>query len=146
MCILHLYVCPVLQSVLPFFVATKMSKIRRSSLLVPDPNGYARSALATVGIQGRTFGCISHAIQVRWPHRGSLMLHVLHIFHVHIIMYVYLALSCTIYVFYHVVSGMSFLFQAWVTERIPLSLYYFASNSVMKSARARGLKKTQKKQ
>ena len=48
----------------PFFVATAMSKIRRPKWWAPSPDYYARCALATVGIESDTFGCLSHAFQV----------------------------------------------------------------------------------
>ena len=54
----------LMQCVLPFFVATNMSQIRKTSFMVPGPREYARKALATVGLESRTFGCLSHAIQV----------------------------------------------------------------------------------
>ncbi|XP_038053154.1 very-long-chain 3-oxoacyl-CoA reductase-B-like isoform X2 [Patiria miniata] len=53
----------IFQSVLPFFVSTKMSKIRRSSITIPTPTAFVRSALATLGIEDRTNGCLSHSIQ-----------------------------------------------------------------------------------
>jgi len=53
----------IVQSVLPGFVATKMSKIRSTSLTVPSPEGYVRSALSVVGVESRTFGYWFHAFQ-----------------------------------------------------------------------------------
>jgi 17beta-estradiol 17-dehydrogenase / very-long-chain 3-oxoacyl-CoA reductase len=53
----------VFQSVHPYYVATKMSKIKRASWFAPDPTYYAQSALNTVGIENETTGCLSHAIQ-----------------------------------------------------------------------------------
>jgi 17beta-estradiol 17-dehydrogenase / very-long-chain 3-oxoacyl-CoA reductase len=53
----------VFQSVHPYYVATKMSKIKKASWFAPDPNYYAQSALNTVGIELETVGCLSHAIQ-----------------------------------------------------------------------------------
>jgi 17beta-estradiol 17-dehydrogenase / very-long-chain 3-oxoacyl-CoA reductase len=53
----------IVQSVLPFFVATKLSKIRKPSFFAPSPTTYVRQALRTVGVQERTFGCIAHALQ-----------------------------------------------------------------------------------
>eukprot|EP00127_Corallochytrium_limacisporum_P000786 Clim_evm72s25 gene=Clim_evmTU72s25 len=50
------------QSVLPAFVATKLSKMR-PSLLSPKPEVYVRTQLATVGYENRTFGYPLHAIQ-----------------------------------------------------------------------------------
>ena len=32
--------------------------------MAPSPSKYAQDALATIGVQSRTFGTISHAIQV----------------------------------------------------------------------------------
>ena len=49
---------------MPFFVTTKLSKIRRASMLIPNPTSYVKSALKTVGIEDRTFGYFAHAIQV----------------------------------------------------------------------------------
>ncbi|XP_006814913.1 very-long-chain 3-oxoacyl-CoA reductase-B-like [Saccoglossus kowalevskii] len=53
----------IIQSVLPFFVTTKLSKFRKTSLFVPNPTQYVRSALATVGLEQRTNGCMSHSIK-----------------------------------------------------------------------------------
>ncbi|XP_075044470.1 very-long-chain 3-oxoacyl-CoA reductase [Mixophyes fleayi] len=50
------------QSVLPFFVATKLSKIRKPTWDKPSPEAYVRSALKTVGLQTRTNGYWAHAI------------------------------------------------------------------------------------
>ncbi|XP_077986812.1 very-long-chain 3-oxoacyl-CoA reductase-like [Glandiceps talaboti] len=53
----------IIQSVLPYFVTSKLSKIRRTSLFVPNPNQYVKSALNTVGLEQRTNGCLSHSLQ-----------------------------------------------------------------------------------
>ena len=53
------------QNVKPFFVATAMSGIRRANFLVPSPEAMAKAAVATIGIQEDTFGCFSHALQVK---------------------------------------------------------------------------------
>ena len=45
-------------------MVTKLSNIRRTSFMVVSPRKYARDSLATIGIQSRTFGTLSHAIQV----------------------------------------------------------------------------------
>ena len=56
------------QTVAPGTVATAMSasvsNIEGTSLFVPNGVGYARAAVATIGILNNTFGCISHTIQV----------------------------------------------------------------------------------
>ena len=41
-----------------------MSGIRKTSFMAPGPAKYVRDALATIGIQSKTFGTLSHAIQV----------------------------------------------------------------------------------
>lgn len=53
------------QSVLPFFVATKMSKIRRPTLTAPSAERYVSAELNTVGLQTQTNGYLPHAIMVR---------------------------------------------------------------------------------
>ncbi|XP_062491957.1 very-long-chain 3-oxoacyl-CoA reductase [Pezoporus occidentalis] len=52
----------IVQSVLPYYVATKMSKIRKPTFDKPSPEMYVRAALGTVGLQSRTSGCIPHAL------------------------------------------------------------------------------------
>ncbi|KAG6937955.1 hydroxysteroid 17-beta dehydrogenase 12 [Chelydra serpentina] len=52
----------IVQSVLPYFVATKMSKIRKPTFDKPSPETYVRAALGTVGLQSQTNGCLPHAI------------------------------------------------------------------------------------
>ncbi|XP_048401687.1 very-long-chain 3-oxoacyl-CoA reductase-A-like isoform X3 [Stegostoma tigrinum] len=52
----------IVQSVLPFYVATKMSKIRRPTLSKPSPETYVKAALKTVGLQMQTNGYLPHAI------------------------------------------------------------------------------------
>ncbi|XP_069595228.1 very-long-chain 3-oxoacyl-CoA reductase [Ranitomeya imitator] len=59
------------QSVLPFFVATKMSGIRKPTWDKPSPEDYVRSALNTVGLESRTNGFLPHAI-LGWV-TGSLL-------------------------------------------------------------------------
>ena len=41
-----------------------MSGMKKSNMLVANAISYARAAVATIGIQRDTYGCISHAIQV----------------------------------------------------------------------------------
>ncbi|KAK1161578.1 very-long-chain 3-oxoacyl-CoA reductase-B-like [Acipenser oxyrinchus oxyrinchus] len=52
----------IVQSVLPFFVATKLSKIRRPTLDKPSPAAYVKAALSTVGLQIQTNGYLPHAL------------------------------------------------------------------------------------
>merc|ERR1711870_124707 len=48
----------------PLFVATKMSKIRKTSLTVPSPVAYARSAVAHIGFEDTVSPYWSHALQL----------------------------------------------------------------------------------
>uniref|UniRef100_D3ZPU3 Very-long-chain 3-oxoacyl-CoA reductase n=1 Tax=Rattus norvegicus TaxID=10116 RepID=D3ZPU3_RAT len=50
------------QSVLPFFVATKLAKIRKPTLDKPSAETFVKSAIKTVGLQTRTTGYVIHAI------------------------------------------------------------------------------------
>ncbi|XP_054627159.1 very-long-chain 3-oxoacyl-CoA reductase-B [Dunckerocampus dactyliophorus] len=52
----------IIQSVLPFFVATKLSKIRKATLDKPSPERYVAAELNTVGLQTQTNGYLPHAI------------------------------------------------------------------------------------
>ncbi|KFU91056.1 Estradiol 17-beta-dehydrogenase 12, partial [Chaetura pelagica] len=52
----------IVQSVLPYFVATKMTQIRKPTFDKPTPETYVRAALGTVGLQTRTNGCLPHAL------------------------------------------------------------------------------------
>ncbi|XP_048887024.1 very-long-chain 3-oxoacyl-CoA reductase-B-like [Brienomyrus brachyistius] len=52
----------IIQSVLPFYVATKMSKIRKPTLDKPTPERYVASAIRTVGLQSQTCGYFPHAV------------------------------------------------------------------------------------
>ncbi|XP_032646299.1 very-long-chain 3-oxoacyl-CoA reductase isoform X2 [Chelonoidis abingdonii] len=52
----------IVQSILPYFVATKMSKIRKPTFDKPSPETYVRAALGTIGLQSQTNGCLPHAI------------------------------------------------------------------------------------
>lgn len=53
----------IIQSVLPGFVATKMSKIRKAYWMAPTPENYVKSQLRTVGLDGQTTGYWSHELQ-----------------------------------------------------------------------------------
>ncbi|XP_068173815.1 very-long-chain 3-oxoacyl-CoA reductase-B [Antennarius striatus] len=52
----------IIQSVLPFFVATKLSKVRRPTLDKPRPERYVSAQLRTVGLQTQTSGYLPHAL------------------------------------------------------------------------------------
>ena len=52
------------QCVLPGLVASKMSKIRKPSLIAPSPDAFVRSALARLGIDDRTCGYWFHDIMM----------------------------------------------------------------------------------
>jgi len=53
----------VIQSILPAYVSTKMSKIRKASLMVPTPKTYIQSQMKTVGFENRTYGFWTHKAQ-----------------------------------------------------------------------------------
>lgn len=53
----------MVQSVLPGFVATNMTKLRRATLLAPGPEQYVASALRTVGYARHTAGYWPHALK-----------------------------------------------------------------------------------
>ncbi|XP_024414508.2 very-long-chain 3-oxoacyl-CoA reductase [Desmodus rotundus] len=50
------------QSVLPFYVATKLAKIRKTSLQIPSAETYVKLALKTVGLKPRTNGYPIHSL------------------------------------------------------------------------------------
>ncbi|XP_066219060.1 very-long-chain 3-oxoacyl-CoA reductase [Saccopteryx leptura] len=50
------------QSVLPFYVATKLAKIRKTSWHVPSAEAYVKSAMKTVGLKSRTNGYPIHSL------------------------------------------------------------------------------------
>ncbi|XP_052579803.1 very-long-chain 3-oxoacyl-CoA reductase isoform X2 [Peromyscus californicus insignis] len=50
------------QSVLPYFVATKLAKIRKPTLDKPAAETFVKSAIRTVGLQSRTTGYVIHAL------------------------------------------------------------------------------------
>ncbi|XP_046898517.1 very-long-chain 3-oxoacyl-CoA reductase-B [Hypomesus transpacificus] len=52
----------IIQSVLPFYVATKLSKIRRATLDKPSPQRYVAAELNTVGLESQTNGYLPHSI------------------------------------------------------------------------------------
>lgn len=57
----------VVQSLMPFYVATKMTRysdtLSSPSLLIPSANEYAKQAISTLGYTNRTSGYWPHAVQ-----------------------------------------------------------------------------------
>lgn len=53
----------VVQSVLPGFVATNMTKLRRTNLLAPSADTYVASAIRTIGFARHTSGYLPHALK-----------------------------------------------------------------------------------
>ncbi|KAI4464323.1 hypothetical protein MML48_3g00009155 [Holotrichia oblita] len=51
-----------IQSLLPGYVATKMSKIRGESLMAPSPKTFVMNAIRTLGVHGRTTGYFPHTV------------------------------------------------------------------------------------
>lgn len=58
----------IVQCVLPGYVVTKMSKIRKASFFSPSPKTFVESALKTVGIESQTVGYWPHNIMVTCLH------------------------------------------------------------------------------
>lgn len=52
----------IIQSVLPFYVTTKLSKIRKPTLDIPTPERYVKAQLSTIGLQTQSNGYLPHAI------------------------------------------------------------------------------------
>ncbi|KAM4553510.1 very-long-chain 3-oxoacyl-CoA reductase-A [Fundulus diaphanus] len=52
----------LVQSVLPFYVVTKMTRIRKPTLDKPTPERYVAAELNTVGLQSQTNGYFPHAV------------------------------------------------------------------------------------
>ncbi|VDP13372.1 unnamed protein product [Soboliphyme baturini] len=52
----------IIQGVMPFYVVSKMSKIRSASYFVPYTDDFVEAALDTLGLQQWTYGCLPHAI------------------------------------------------------------------------------------
>jgi len=53
----------IIQTVCPMLVATKLSKVRKSSFFTPSPEQFAKQAIRSTGLVDETTGCISHQIQ-----------------------------------------------------------------------------------
>ncbi|KAI5100407.1 very-long-chain 3-oxoacyl-CoA reductase-A [Silurus meridionalis] len=60
--LLTVYSSTKASSVLPFFVATKMTRIRKPTLDKPTPERYVAAELTTVGLQDQTNGYFPHAV------------------------------------------------------------------------------------
>lgn len=58
----------VVQCLLPGYVATKMSKIRRSTWMAPSPQVFVKDALRTVGVHQKTTGYFPHTVLVGVVH------------------------------------------------------------------------------
>lgn len=54
----------VVQCVMPGYVATNMSKITKTSWMVPSPDKFVRSALQTTGLEPVTTGYLPHTLMV----------------------------------------------------------------------------------
>ena len=52
------------QTLIPLYVATALSRIERPSRFAPDGSTYARSALRTLGVMPVSHGCWPHQLQV----------------------------------------------------------------------------------
>jgi 17beta-estradiol 17-dehydrogenase / very-long-chain 3-oxoacyl-CoA reductase len=64
---LHYELAPLkihVQCQVPLFVATKLAKIKKSSLFVPSPGAYARSAVKAIGYDPVISPYWAHALQV----------------------------------------------------------------------------------
>ncbi|VDM66597.1 unnamed protein product [Strongylus vulgaris] len=53
----------VFQTICPMMVATKMSKVRRSSYFTPTAENFAAAAVRSIGLISETTGYFSHQIQ-----------------------------------------------------------------------------------
>jgi 17beta-estradiol 17-dehydrogenase / very-long-chain 3-oxoacyl-CoA reductase len=51
----------VVQCILPGYVATKMSRIRKATFMAPSPAKYVSHALSSIGLEDSTTGY--------WPHK-----------------------------------------------------------------------------
>jgi len=52
------------QCILPGFVVSNMSKIRRPTLMAPTPAAYVKTTLRTTGVEERTAGYYMHKLQI----------------------------------------------------------------------------------
>ncbi|KAK9496504.1 hypothetical protein O3M35_013201 [Rhynocoris fuscipes] len=54
----------IVQCLIPGYVATKMSKIKRPTWMTPSPSKYVSSAIKTIGIESHTTGYLPHTLHV----------------------------------------------------------------------------------
>ncbi|CAD6185666.1 unnamed protein product [Caenorhabditis auriculariae] len=54
----------IIQTIAPMMVATKMSKVKRTSFFTPNSDNFAKSALNTVGNADDTTGFLTHQLQL----------------------------------------------------------------------------------
>jgi len=52
-----------IQTICPMMVATKMSKVRKSSFFTPNPEQFVKQAVRSIGHVSETTGCLPHQIQ-----------------------------------------------------------------------------------
>jgi len=52
----------IIQCIMPYYVTTKLSKVRKPSLMIPSPETYVKSSLNTIGKSYRSYGYAFHAI------------------------------------------------------------------------------------
>lgn len=64
----------VVQCVLPGFVATNMSRIKRPTLKVPTPADFVKGQIKTLGLELASAGYWVHKLQVSTRHFSSLRL------------------------------------------------------------------------
>ncbi|XP_057603461.1 very-long-chain 3-oxoacyl-CoA reductase isoform X1 [Hippopotamus amphibius kiboko] len=60
--LINVNILSVCKSVLPFYVATKLAKIRKPTLDKPSSETFVKSAIKTVGVQSRTNGYLIHSL------------------------------------------------------------------------------------
>ncbi|KAJ9584017.1 hypothetical protein L9F63_021646 [Diploptera punctata] len=58
----------IIQCILPGFVATKMSKIKRASWMAPTPEKFVKDAIRSIGVQQQTTGYLPHSLMVNVIH------------------------------------------------------------------------------
>jgi len=54
----------VVQSLIPLYVTSNLSKLRKAQLTIPNPSTYARSAIRSLGRDERTTGYLFHQLQL----------------------------------------------------------------------------------